>query len=269
MDDLKKIKKRSKQGAIMSLIGFLVIICSFIYATYKINYINIQVKEKNNELDSVSNSVKVMKHKLDRKSGQVDSLENIISRLSLNKTYIDKGLENYYSGDFENAIKNYDSAIYNYRNNASAYGLKGQAQIIIRHYTNAEKNLLKSIALDSKRPQPFYSLTLLYVKKNNMEKAFYYLDKLLSISPHYINQIKFIPELNSIVVNKRFVSLQNEQTEKLKFVQTRLKELGYYNGEADGFFGAKTAEGITEFQKENNINVTGTWDLQTLKKLGY
>lgn len=269
MNDLKALKNKSKQGAFLSIIGFLVIICSFLYAIRKISAVNTQIEQKNIELEFLTDSVKKMDSELMKKSNKIESFKQEISRLSISKTFIDKGLENYYSGDFKSAISYYDSAITKYQNNSSAYGLKGQAQIKIKQYTEAETNLLKSIRLNPERPQPIYSLISLYVKKDDLEKAFFYLKKLLDITPHYINQVKFIPELNILILNENFSSIRDEQEKKLVFVQTKLIELGYYKGQADCFFGAKTAKAIKDYQKDNDLNVTGTWDLNTLNELGY
>lgn len=269
MNDLKGLKKKSKQGALLSGIGFFVIICSFLYATRKISAVNAQIKQKNIELDSLTQSVGKMNSELIEKSNKIQSFKQEISGLSISKTFIDKGLESYYSGDFKNAINYYDSAITKYQNSSSAYGLKGQAQIKIKQYTEAEENLLKSIRLNPERPQPIYSLVSLYVKKNDLEKAFFYLEKLLDITPHYINQIKFIPELNLLILNENFSTIQDEQEKKLIFVQRKLIELGYYKGQADCYFGEKTAKAIKDYQKDNDLTITGTWDLNTLNELGY
>ncbi len=269
MSDLKDLKKKSIQGALLSGFGFVVVICSFIYGAQKLKTINVQVEEKNVLLDSLSYSVNKMKGTLANSSEQIVELERVISGLDIGKNHIEKGVEYYYSGDFKNAIVQYDSAISNHAKNASAYGLKGQSQIIIRHYSEAEKNLLKSIELNSERPQPYYSLILLSVKRDDIANAFVYLDKLLAISPHYLNQIKFVPELNILVLNESFVSIQQKQKQKLKFVQEKLNELNYYDGESDGFFGAKTSAAIVKYQEDKNLKKTGTWDLVTLNELGY
>lgn len=269
MKNYKNIRRRSVQGSVLSAFGFFIILCSFIYGSLKLNKVNDEVRQKNIQLDSLSSSIQVMKDSLNLLNKQIIGLENSINGLSLGKTYIEKGLESYYSGDFKGAIANYDSAIVNYKNNSAAYGLKGQAQIIIRQYSNAEKNLLKSIELDPNRPQPYYSLITLEIKRNNIDNAFEYLNKLLDISPYYVKQIKFIPELNVISTNKKFQLIEKDQNEKLIYVQERLIDLGYYTGKADGFPGDLTYRAILNYQKNKNLRLTGTWDLQTLIELGY
>jgi hypothetical protein len=51
-------------------------------------------------------------------------------------------------------------------------------------------------------------------------------------------------------------------------VQTRLTQLGYYNGPADGFFGPATRDAVAKYQITNNLNVTGSLSADMLQSLG-
>ena len=55
--------------------------------------------------------------------------------------------------------------------------------------------------------------------------------------------------------------------ENVKKVQKRLKALGYYNSSIDGDYGNGTKSAVKEFQKKNNLKVTGEVNASTLKKL--
>ncbi len=50
-------------------------------------------------------------------------------------------------------------------------------------------------------------------------------------------------------------------------VQTRLKELGYYNGTVDGEYGAGTESAVRAFQKANGLDVDGKVGSRTLARL--
>lgn len=52
-------------------------------------------------------------------------------------------------------------------------------------------------------------------------------------------------------------------------VQKRLRELGFYNGRADGIFGPTTAEAVNLLQEKSGLGVTGIIDKETRKVLGY
>ncbi len=54
---------------------------------------------------------------------------------------------------------------------------------------------------------------------------------------------------------------------EIKRMQTRLKELGYLNGKADGDFGDATEAAVRYFQQRNNLTVDGKAGQKTLDKL--
>jgi peptidoglycan hydrolase-like protein with peptidoglycan-binding domain len=51
-------------------------------------------------------------------------------------------------------------------------------------------------------------------------------------------------------------------------MQQNLQERGHYHGKIDGVFGLRTRASIREFQKAENLPITGQLDLQTARKLG-
>jgi peptidoglycan hydrolase-like protein with peptidoglycan-binding domain len=56
--------------------------------------------------------------------------------------------------------------------------------------------------------------------------------------------------------------------ERVKAAQQALQAKGYYSGPIDGEVGEATRAGVREFQKANNLKVTGKIDKKTAKKLG-
>jgi peptidoglycan hydrolase-like protein with peptidoglycan-binding domain len=51
-------------------------------------------------------------------------------------------------------------------------------------------------------------------------------------------------------------------------LQQRLKEAGYFQGATTQYYGSVTQRAVTEFQRNNNLAVTGVADVQTLSALG-
>jgi hypothetical protein len=51
-------------------------------------------------------------------------------------------------------------------------------------------------------------------------------------------------------------------------MQQTLQDQGHYHGKIDGVFGLRTRASIREFQKAENLPVTGQLDVQTASKLG-
>ena len=65
-----------------------------------------------------------------------------------------------------------------------------------------------------------------------------------------------------------FTSFKHGDTgAEVKRMQTRLKELGYLNGKADGDFGDATEAAVRYFQQRNNLTVDGKAGQKTLDKL--
>jgi peptidoglycan hydrolase-like protein with peptidoglycan-binding domain len=54
----------------------------------------------------------------------------------------------------------------------------------------------------------------------------------------------------------------------IKKVQETLRDKGYYSGKIDGRIGPQTREGIRQYQKSENLPVTGHLDAETSGKLG-
>ena len=61
---------------------------------------------------------------------------------------------------------------------------------------------------------------------------------------------------------------QGNRGTTVKTIQRKLKNWGYYTGEVDGIFGAKTKEAVKYFQRKNGLTVDGIVGNQTLKALG-
>ncbi|HPF86476.1 MAG TPA: peptidoglycan-binding protein [Candidatus Limiplasma sp.] len=57
---------------------------------------------------------------------------------------------------------------------------------------------------------------------------------------------------------------KGEDSDRVRTVQQRLKELGYYTGEIDGQFGSGTEEAVRLFQRQNDLDVDGVIGSMTL-----
>ncbi|WP_053954782.1 spore cortex-lytic enzyme [Inediibacterium massiliense] len=56
--------------------------------------------------------------------------------------------------------------------------------------------------------------------------------------------------------------------EKVKTLQTKLKQWGYYNGPIDSVYGGGTFEAVKAFQRKNGLAVDGVVGYETAKKIG-
>ena len=60
---------------------------------------------------------------------------------------------------------------------------------------------------------------------------------------------------------------QGDKSDAVKSLQTRLIELGYLTGKADGVYGKQTFEAVTAFQQANKLSADGVAGSKTLTKL--
>lgn len=64
------------------------------------------------------------------------------------------------------------------------------------------------------------------------------------------------------------LSKLGSQGDEVSAVQTKLSELGYYNGKIDGIFGSNTKSALISFQKDNGLTADGIAGTKTLNALG-
>lgn len=71
----------------------------------------------------------------------------------------------------------------------------------------------------------------------------------------------------SVVFGANYV-YYGSASSKVKPVQQKLKQWGYYDGSIDGKFGAGTEKAVKSFQKKNNLTADGKCGKKTLEKMG-
>jgi peptidoglycan hydrolase-like protein with peptidoglycan-binding domain len=88
-----------------------------------------------------------------------------------------------------------------------------------------------------------------------------------------MNQLQAQAEQQSQADNATAANLSEEkplvlQSSDVKKVQKNLRDKGYYGGQVDGILGPRTEASIRQYQKAENLPVTGHLDAQTAGKLG-
>lgn len=64
------------------------------------------------------------------------------------------------------------------------------------------------------------------------------------------------------------LSKQGSRGDEVTAIQTKLHEMGYYNGKVDGIFGSGTKNALMSFQKDNGLSADGIAGTKTLQALG-
>lgn len=64
------------------------------------------------------------------------------------------------------------------------------------------------------------------------------------------------------------LSKHGSRGDEVTAIQTKLHEMGYYNGKVDGIFGSGTKNALISFQKDNGLTADGIAGTKTLQALG-
>lgn len=64
------------------------------------------------------------------------------------------------------------------------------------------------------------------------------------------------------------LSKQGSQSTEVKQIQTKLRDLGYYNGSIDSVYGSQTKSAVTRFQRAKGLTADGVAGPKTLSALG-
>ncbi|MGN0771127.1 MAG: spore cortex-lytic enzyme [Christensenellales bacterium] len=65
-----------------------------------------------------------------------------------------------------------------------------------------------------------------------------------------------------------FALKQGSSGQQVRQIQSKLAAWGYYSGEVDGIYGAKTTEAVKNFQRVNGLKVDGIVGEETAAKIG-
>jgi uncharacterized coiled-coil protein SlyX len=79
--DSKQLKKRSKQGAIISVFGFLIIVFAFVIAYRELSSLNAIITSKNIEIDALDSTLKSQKETIEFNQDLIKSLVDEINKL--------------------------------------------------------------------------------------------------------------------------------------------------------------------------------------------
>ena len=74
--------------------------------------------------------------------------------------------------------------------------------------------------------------------------------------------------VSAVVIRGRSATDFAVEDARVREVQKALARAGYYHYAIDGFWGLTTENAVEEFQKENDLRVTGTIDETLLHSLG-
>lgn len=81
MMDNKELKKKSRQGAIISLFGFLIVVVVFVFAANRLNSLNQTIKIKTSKLESLDSTMISQRNEIKANQKLVNRLVDDINKL--------------------------------------------------------------------------------------------------------------------------------------------------------------------------------------------
>jgi peptidoglycan hydrolase-like protein with peptidoglycan-binding domain len=76
------------------------------------------------------------------------------------------------------------------------------------------------------------------------------------------------PAANPLIPTTAPLPLDQQANPTVSAVQSRLAQLGYYDGVVDGLFGPDTRAALTRYQIDHRLSVTASLTTDTLQSLG-
>ncbi len=79
--DNENLKKRSRQGAVISAVGFFIVILVFVYASWKLKSLNAMIKLKSQEITALDSTISKQNEEIEDRQQLVDNLVAEINKL--------------------------------------------------------------------------------------------------------------------------------------------------------------------------------------------
>ncbi|UZJ37490.1 tetratricopeptide repeat protein [Prosthecochloris sp. SCSIO W1103] len=245
---LEKLEEREKKAFKRMLLYTIVPI---IIVVILIGYTSNKVLESRKSLSKLKDELKSVTEELEQAKKEVKSVR-------ISNSLINKGIEEYYGGKYEGAVKSFNNALKNDPMNATAYVLRGSALAKLDKPQEAVNSFRQSIHIIPNQTRAYYGLALALWEVGDRLEAVEVVKKLLKIAPYSYNEFQYTGKFDEFNNVPQYRQLLNKIQEDIRFVQQTLKNLEYYKGNVDLIPGPKTQKAISDFQKDNSLEVTGT-----------
>lgn len=231
-DNLHSIRKSSRRSAIISAIGFGIVVVSIVYSTLSLNKLSQEKTTLHNEAIALQDSINqkmdslrmldtlLRNRTLDliANEARLDEAKKEMKILSGWKEVLNRGLDSANVGNFRSAIDQYSQCITDFKltdeETAKIRQFRGYAFYRIEEYEKARVDLKEAIKVGGTvESDALFTLVLVYVKNGNEEEAVKTAEKLKALDPSAFNLLRSsVP--SSFRTNKKFVKLVKESAER-------------------------------------------------------
>lgn len=133
----------------------------------------------------------------------------------------------------------------------------GKIYLIKGNFDSAYYYIYKSHLLDTLSPEPMFALSQLYVNKNKIPEAIWWLEKIQKITPNYLNSAQMLDELKkSQLTEGNIQGFPNVPNENLKI--SALEQDSYQNYQQKNY--DKAIEELKELVKLNPLGAAGYYN---------
>lgn len=126
--------------------------------------------------------------KLEKYAHVVEELKDVEEKFSNNPTYFKiKGIAEYYSGNYYEAIRDLTKAIQLYPLDAELYYYRALAKLALEDEKEAEKDIDRAINLNPYYAEAYFNKGLLREKGGKIEEAIAYYSRTIELNPDHVN----------------------------------------------------------------------------------
>lgn len=119
------------------------------------------------------------------------------------KEYLQNGITKHNQQDFKGAIKEYDKAIKEDKNNADAYYNRGTCALALKDFKSAMNDFTKTILIDPKFVKAYYSRATVFASQDKYVESLPDLDKTIELDPTFPNVLTLRGQIRAQTGNKK------------------------------------------------------------------
>jgi tetratricopeptide (TPR) repeat protein len=146
--DLQRFSRHARAGALMTLVGALIVIGSIVYASSRLNALEVTVRKQKSALLESNTALERVRRDRAAVQRQLDTLKANL-RSARNSFYLTQlGVKRFYRRDFKGAVDLYDQAINGDPANPVLFDLKGYALLRDHRLADSVTTLENAIRID-------------------------------------------------------------------------------------------------------------------------
>lgn len=251
MNDLEISKfsqATARRAGLVTAFGALVVITAFGLAIFQLEHVERKIETLNLQVQSETKTASILK-------AQIADTQNELQKYKQMSLQLNKGVEQIWNRNYAKSLEILNNVLDLDSENASALYWKSLALYRLKRYGEAINAASAAIKIDNAFFDPYVTLVFSLNKNGGQTEALERLQYALNLSIDNFNQLVWRQqEINELLLMPSFKQLILDHESKLKKIQQRLKDLGYYDGIPDALVGEKTLTAVNKFCADKGIS---------------